>query len=150
MPYILVRMAGPRPPQISSPYSSSAKSLSSSSSSGNASSRTRESGSGRCISPTVVNTPSAHAGVDLAVGKGMLIIVFFEWCSLQSITFSIQVCMFISSACAVLPTRPALAILTSETTKGLSPILRMVRLLPMFVVSVLCNVVIALVIGRVA
>ncbi len=49
----------------------------------------------------------AHAGVDLAVGKGMLIIVFFEWCSLHSITFSIQVCMFISSSCAILPTRCA-------------------------------------------
>ncbi|KAI0788394.1 efflux transporter [Fomes fomentarius] len=66
-----------------------------------------------------------------AKGKlaAMLIIVFFEWCSFNSFTFWIQ--------------------LYYQDYQGLSPILTMVRLLPMFVVGVLCNVVIALVIGRV-
>ncbi len=42
----------------------------------------------------------------------MLIIVFAEWCSLNSFTFWIQVSVFgMSSACAVLPTRRTLAIL---------------------------------------
>ncbi|KAI0788398.1 efflux transporter [Fomes fomentarius] len=59
----------------------------------------------------------------------MLIVAFFEWCSFNSFTYWIQ--------------------LYYQSYLGLNPILTMVRLLPMFVTGVACNVVIALVVGHV-
>ncbi len=41
------------------------------------------------------------------------IIMFFEWCSHNLFIFWIQVCIFMSSICAVVPTRRALAILVT-------------------------------------
>ncbi|KAI0706606.1 efflux transporter [Earliella scabrosa] len=68
----------------------------------------------------------ARAHGKLAV---MLVIAFLEWCSFNSFNFWIQ--------------------LYYQDYLGLNPILTMVRLLPMFVTGVLCNVLIALVVGHV-
>ncbi|RPD55048.1 efflux transporter [Lentinus tigrinus ALCF2SS1-6] len=59
----------------------------------------------------------------------MLMIAFLEWCSFNSFTYWVQ--------------------LYYQEYLGLNPILTMVRLLPMFVTGVLCNVVVALVVGHV-
>ncbi|KAI0364249.1 efflux transporter [Pilatotrama ljubarskyi] len=59
----------------------------------------------------------------------VLCITFLEWCSFNSFTFWIQ--------------------LYYQDYVGLNPVLTMVRLLPMFVTGVLCNLVVALVVGRV-
>ncbi|KAI0761546.1 efflux transporter [Trametes elegans] len=65
--------------------------------------------------------------------KGQLAVVlavaFLEWCSFQSFTFWVQ--------------------LYYQNYIGLTPILTMVRLLPMFVTGVLCNLVVALIVGHV-
>ncbi|KAI0833324.1 major facilitator superfamily domain-containing protein [Trametes gibbosa] len=59
----------------------------------------------------------------------VLVIAFLEWCSFNSFTFWIQ--------------------LYFQDFLNLNPILTMVRLLPMCVTGVLCNVVVALVVGHV-
>ena len=59
----------------------------------------------------------------------VLVIAFDEWCAFNSWQFWVQ--------------------LYYQDFLGLTPILTMVRLLPMFVSGVLCNVVIALVVSRV-
>ncbi|EJF56000.1 efflux transporter [Dichomitus squalens LYAD-421 SS1] len=58
----------------------------------------------------------------------MLIVAFVSWCSFNSFTFWVQ--------------------LYYQDYVGLSPILTMVRLLPMAITGVLCNVIIAVVVGR--
>ncbi|OJT07812.1 Drug resistance protein [Trametes pubescens] len=59
----------------------------------------------------------------------VLAIAFLEWCSFNSFAFWIQ--------------------LYYQDYVGLSPILTMVRLLPMCVTGVLCNVVVAIIVGHV-
>ncbi|KAI8974619.1 efflux transporter [Trametes punicea] len=59
----------------------------------------------------------------------VLVIAFISWCSFQSFAFWIQ--------------------LYYQDYVGLNPILTMVRTLPMCITGVLCNVVVALVVGRV-
>jgi len=58
----------------------------------------------------------------------MMTIAFLTWCSFMACNFWVQ--------------------LFYQEYLGLNPILTMVRLLPMFVTGVLCNVVVAIVVGR--
>ncbi|GBE89981.1 efflux transporter [Sparassis crispa] len=76
--------------------------------------------------PLLKITLLGRAGGKLAV---ILSIAFLEWCSFMSFTFWLQ--------------------LYYQDYLGLTPILTMVRLLPMFVTGVMCNVVVALFVGRV-
>ncbi|KAI0350433.1 efflux transporter [Trametes cingulata] len=59
----------------------------------------------------------------------VLCITFLEWCSFNAFTFWIQ--------------------LYYQDYVGLNPVLTMVRLLPMFVTGVLCNLIVALVVGHI-
>ncbi|KAI0327076.1 efflux transporter [Cubamyces sp. BRFM 1775] len=59
----------------------------------------------------------------------VLMIAFLEWCSFNSFTFWIQ--------------------LYYQDYVGLNPILTMVRLLPMCVTGVICNLIVALVVGHI-
>ncbi|KAI0668013.1 efflux transporter [Trametes maxima] len=59
----------------------------------------------------------------------VLVLAFLEWCAFNAFTFWVQ--------------------LYYQDYLGLTPILTMVRLLPMFVTGVLCNFVVALVVGHV-
>ncbi|KAI0656360.1 efflux transporter [Cubamyces menziesii] len=59
----------------------------------------------------------------------MLIIAFLEWCSFMSFMFWIQ--------------------LYYQNYVGLNPILTMVRMTPMFVTGIICNLIVALVVGRI-
>ncbi|OBZ72345.1 hypothetical protein A0H81_07346 [Grifola frondosa] len=59
----------------------------------------------------------------------LLLVVFLEWCSFMSFQFWIQ--------------------LFYQDYQGLSPVLTMVRLIPMFITGVCCNIVIALFVGRI-
>ncbi|KAI8995706.1 efflux transporter [Trametes punicea] len=77
-------------------------------------------------SPLMSVTVWTRAQGKLAV---VLAIAFLEWCSFQSFTFWIQ--------------------LYYQDYVGLNPILTMVRILPMCVTGVLCNVIVALVVGRI-
>ena len=85
----------------------------------------------------------------------MLGITFLEWCSFNVFTFWVQVRFPVSAeggVCVSLPsihTHSAVFQLYYQDYLSLSPILTMVRLLPMSVTGVTCNVIIALVVGRV-
>ena len=80
----------------------------------------------------------------------MLGITFLEWCSFNVFTFWVQVRFSAEGGVRVslLITRPV-SQLYYQDYLSLSPILTMVRLLPMSVTGVTCNVIIALVVGRV-
>ena len=78
----------------------------------------------------------------------MLGITFLEWCSFNVFTFWVQVCclcVFLSRTFSIL----RLPQLYYQDYLSLSPILMMVRLLPMSITGVTCNVIIVLVVGRV-
>ncbi|OSC97840.1 efflux transporter [Trametes coccinea BRFM310] len=76
--------------------------------------------------PIMSVTVWTRANGKLAVVLG---IAFVEWCSFQAFTFWIQ--------------------LYFQDYSGLNPILTMVRILPMCVAGVVCNMIVALVVGRI-
>ncbi len=78
----------------------------------------------------------------------VLAIAFLEWCSFNSFAFWIQVRRGLTSSSRNTDRHVSLQLYYQDYV-GLSPILTMVRLLPMCVTGVLCNVVVAIIVGHV-
>ena len=77
----------------------------------------------------------------------MLWIAFLEWCSFFSWQLWVQVCLPIAGT--ILANAYDVYQLYYQNFLRLTPVLTMVRLLPMFVTGLACNLVVALVVGRV-
>lgn len=79
----------------------------------------------------------------------LVMIAFLEWASFNSFTFWIQVRFALAYVWKLTVTHAYVPQLYYQDYVHLSPILTMVRLLPMTVTGVLCNVIVALVIGHI-
>ncbi|CDO78208.1 hypothetical protein BN946_scf184701.g6 [Trametes cinnabarina] len=94
--------------------------------------------------PIMSVTVWTRANGKLAV---VLCIAFVEWCSFQAFTFWVQVSIPFGS----MPERRPLTEeqLYFQDYSGLNPILTMVRILPMCVAGIVCNLIVALVVGHI-